>query len=150
MKLCYVSGKYRANTIRGVLHNIRAAEEVAIELWKMGYAVICPHANTRLFDGSFDEGMLDYESAGIDSHWKGDNSIQFIKGDVEMLKRFDPGKDIVVMLPNWQESEGACIERREAEKLNIEIFEWDNELDRNLLPYNAHDPDGKFSWPEDA
>jgi hypothetical protein len=42
MRIAYVSGPYRANSIRQVLHNIRAAEEVAIQLWKFGYAVISP------------------------------------------------------------------------------------------------------------
>ncbi len=42
MKIAYTAGSYRASTEYGLVQNIRKAEAVAIELWKMGYAVICP------------------------------------------------------------------------------------------------------------
>jgi hypothetical protein len=140
MKLAYVSGPYRAKTIRGVLKNIRIAEEIAIELWKMGYAVICPHSNTRLYDGAFDEGKISYHEDKEKSHWGG-GSVQFIKGDLAILDRFDPKKDVIVMVPNWQSSGGATIEHNYAVEINIEAYYWDNEIDQKRLRQNAHDPD---------
>ena len=51
MKLSYIAGPYRSDTINGIVQNIRNAEKVAIKYWRLGYAVICPHKNTALFDG---------------------------------------------------------------------------------------------------
>ena len=55
MKVAYVAGPYRAPTPYQTLRNIREAEYIALKLWKMGYAVICPHKNTSLFDGECDD-----------------------------------------------------------------------------------------------
>jgi len=52
MKVAYISGPYRAATVHGVVENIRRAERVALKYWQLGYAVICPHTNTALFDGA--------------------------------------------------------------------------------------------------
>lgn len=52
MRVAYVIGPYRAGTVRGIVENIRRAEEVALALWRLGFAVICPHKNTALFDGA--------------------------------------------------------------------------------------------------
>ena len=81
MKVAYVCGPYRADTICGVVENIRAAEAVALELWRMGFAVICPHKNSALFDG-----------AAPDSVW--------LKGDLEILIR----GDLLVTCTGWWES----------------------------------------------
>jgi hypothetical protein len=126
-----------------VLHNIRAAEEVAIQLWKFGYAVICPHANTRLFDGIFDEGKM-----------ASDNSMNFINGDLEMLNRFNPRRDVVVMMPKYHLSEGAGLEHDHAAKLGIPIYYWEHITEQEalemLIADDKNDALGKLSWPEDA
>ena len=41
-----MAGPYRADTIYGVAQNIQKARDVALRLWKLGYAAICPHSNT--------------------------------------------------------------------------------------------------------
>lgn len=144
MRIAYTSGPYRAKTLRGVIKNIRAAEEVAIELWKMGYAVICPHTNTQLFDGAFDEGKITYtEDKGKDSHWEG-GSIKFIEGDLEMINRFQFNKDIMVMLPDWEASEGALIERKRAFQRGIKVLKWDDPTDRKLIEKLAESDYGYF------
>ncbi len=89
MKIAYVAGPYRAKTIQGVVENIRRARELALRLWKLGYAVICPHSNTAFFDG-----------VCPDSVW--------LEGDIEILKRCD----LVVLVDGWENSAGA---RREVE-----------------------------------
>lgn len=101
MKVCYVAGPYRAPTMRGIVENIRRAEEVAVELWRMGYAVICPHKNTALLDG-----------AAPDDVW--------LKGDLELLRR----SDLVVLCEGWQHSLGACMEHEEAIRQGIQVYEW--------------------------
>jgi hypothetical protein len=104
MKLAYVAGPYRASTESGVVQNIRNAEAVAVELWKKGYAVICPHKNTALFGG-----------LAPDEVW--------LKGDLVMMERCD----LVVLVPGWHTSSGTRAEVARAKELGIPMYEagWD-------------------------
>ena len=77
MKVAFISGPYRAPTPLQTMENIHRASLVALKYWRLGYAVICPHRNTALFDGEAD-----------DSVW--------LQGDLEFLRR----SDVVVMMPN--------------------------------------------------
>lgn len=99
MKVAYIAGPYRASTPRGILENIRRAEAVAIKVWQSGDAAICPHMNTRLFDG-----------LAPDSVW--------LDGDLEILKRCD----YVVMVPGWETSSGSREEKRLAESLGMVVI----------------------------
>lgn len=116
MKLAYLSGKY--SDARGpifVERYINYSMEVAIQLWSLGIAVICPHTNTRHFDGA-----TDYAT--------------FIEGDLLMVERVD----LVVMLDNWNLSNGAKLERWRAMEKGICVFEWPYNLELIL----------KFCWPK--
>lgn len=99
-KLAYVAGPYRSNTESGVVHNIRMAEAVAIRLWRLGYAVICPHKNTALFGG-----------LAPDDTW--------LRGDLTMLFRCD----LVVLVPGWRCSRGSRAEVSAALGAGIPVFE---------------------------
>ena len=99
MKIAYIAGPYRAKNGRTILDNIRAAEQVALEYWKKGYAVICPHLNTAFFDGHCP-----------DSTW--------LDGDLKILSRCD----VIVMMPTYMESSGAIAELQLAGDLGIEII----------------------------
>ncbi len=99
MKVIYIAGKFRAVTSWEVEQNVRWAETFALTIWKMGAAVICPHANTRFFQG-----------AAPDEVW--------LNGDLEILKRCDA----VFMVPGWQNSRGATAERQLALDRNIPVF----------------------------
>jgi hypothetical protein len=79
--------------------NIRAAETLALEVWRLGAACICPHTNTRFFQG-----------AAPDDVW--------LKGDLEILDRCDA----ILMTKNWESSAGATAEREEAISQNLRIF----------------------------
>lgn len=83
--LIYLAGPYRGNTE----DNIRIADEVSRELWAKGYYVICPHKNTSGFE---QDTRISIE--------------HILKGDLIMLSKCDA----IVMLPNWDKSEGAKIE----------------------------------------
>lgn len=101
MRIAFVSGPYRAATESAVVQNIREAEAISVELWKMGYAVICPHKNTALFGGLMPDEV-------------------WLQGDLEILKRCD----LIVLSPRWEESSGAVAEKNEAENLHIPVHLW--------------------------
>ncbi len=109
MKLIYVAGPYRAASEWQVTINIREAEEAALALWRMGYAVICPHKNTAFFGG-----------ACPDEVW--------LAGDLEMLARCDA----IYPLPRWGDSAGARAEVAEAARLGKSIL-WTMEAAREYL-----------------
>jgi hypothetical protein len=108
MKLAYVAGPYRGKSKNKIINklqvirNIRAARSVAKELWQMGYAVICPHSNTALFDGVAPDKT-------------------FLDGDIVMLKRCD----LIVMMPHWLNSSGAIDELCIAQANGIPAYKWD-------------------------
>ena len=99
IKLAFISGPYRAETPLGIVENIRRAEAVSKKYWTLGYAVICPHMNTALFDGLLP-----------DDAW--------LMGDLEMLVRCD----VIVMMQGWEQSVGATEELRMAKKWGKEII----------------------------
>ena len=99
MKIAYIAGPYRADTINGIVQNIRKAEDVAIKYWKKGYAVLCPHKNSSLFDGILP-----------DEKW--------LKAGLAMLDRCDT----VVMVKGWEKSSGASYEHDWAQSGGKEII----------------------------
>ena len=101
MRLAYVAGPYRAASESAVVRNIRAAEAIAAELWKAGYAVICPHMNTALMGGICPDDV-----------WLG--------GDIVMLKRCD----LVVLVPGWLASSGTRAEVATARECGIPVYAW--------------------------
>jgi hypothetical protein len=99
VKIAYIAGPYRAPSEFYVLENIRQAERVALKYRQLGYAVICPHENTAFLGG-----------ACPDETW--------LNGDLEFVKR----SDVIVMLPNWQQSVGSRQEHVVATKLGKQII----------------------------
>lgn len=105
MKLCYIAGPYRGKSKIKIINwlqrqrNIRRARKAAEKLWKMGYAVLCPHLNTSNFDGLMpDETFLD--------------------GTLEMMKRCD----LVVLVKGWEKSSGTLNEIKTAKTLKIPVY----------------------------
>lgn len=99
MKLVYVAGPFRGPNAWEVECNIRRAEALALEVWRLGVAAICPHANTRFFSGAAD-----------DSVW--------LAGDIEILRRCDA----ILLVPGWSNSSGTRAEVKFAESNGIPIF----------------------------
>ena len=99
MKLVYVAGPYRGPNAWVIEYHIRCAEALALKVWQLGAACICPHANTRFFQG-----------AAPDEVW--------LAGDVEIMRRCDA----VLMTQKWQASAGALAEHNEAHRRGIPIF----------------------------
>jgi nucleoside 2-deoxyribosyltransferase len=80
--------------------NIRRAETLALEVWKLGAACLCPHTNTRFF-----------QNAAPDK--------SFLDGDLELLRRCDA----VLLTLDWERSRGARAEVEFAQQLKIPVFE---------------------------
>lgn len=113
MKVVYIAGPFRASNAWEIEQNIRRAEELALEVWRAGFAAICPHTNTRFFQG-----------AAPDEVW--------LEGDLEILSRCDA----VLLTEDWENSKGAVLESEEAGDLEIPVFEsfW------KLLEYLRKEP----------
>ena len=99
MKVAYICGPYRSDTVSGIVSNIRKAEYYAKKYWKLGYAVICPHLNTALFDG-----------VCRDDVW--------LQGDKELVRR----SDVIVMIPGWNSSTSSIDKCALAGELNKEVI----------------------------
>lgn len=98
--MAYVSSPYRSASEWGVYLNIHRAKLVAMDLWKAGFAVICPQANTAFFGGECEDGT-------------------WLKGDLEIIRRCD----CVVCGPGWQYSAGALGEIELARSIGHPVFE---------------------------
>lgn len=99
MKVVYVAGPFRGPSSWDIECNIRQAETLALEVWRSGAAALCPHTNTRFFQG-----------AAEDSIW--------LDGDIEMLLRCDA----LILAPDWERSSGARGERDEALRAGLPVF----------------------------
>lgn len=99
MKIAFICGPYRAKTIHGIVENIRIAEKYAKKYWELGYCVICPHKNTALLDGLLPDDI-------------------WLKGAQKLLSV----SDVVVMLPNWETSDGSMDEQYLATELGKKII----------------------------
>lgn len=88
MKIAYVIGPYRAKSDYGVYKNIRNAEEVAEELWGLGFAVLCPHRNS-----AFLSGLVPEEN--------------FLRAGEEFARM----ADLIVGVDGWEKSGGSLRER---------------------------------------
>jgi len=99
MKVVYVAGPFRAATAWEIEQNVRAAEVVALRVWRAGAVALCPHANSR--------------------HYHGDAADElFIEGTLELLRRCDA----ILLVEGWERSTGARGERVEAERLGLPVF----------------------------
>ena len=99
MKVVYIAGPYRGLSAWDVAANVRIAERLALDVWSLGVAVICPHANTANFDRTLPDKV-------------------FLDGDLELLAR----SDALITTVRWRESEGAKAEVAFAKARGIPVF----------------------------
>lgn len=106
IKVWYVAGPIRAFNKDGHLNvfkvnmNCETASRVAMKYWVDGVScAICPHMNTRNFDGH-----------------KSDNT--WLEGDIEILRRCDG----IVMVQGWENSAGSRAELDFAKGLGLEVI----------------------------
>lgn len=98
MRVVYLAGPYRAKTINEIYENVQRARKDALRLWKLGYAVICPHMNTALMDGALPDNI-------------------WLDGDLEILHRCDA----IYLMEGWESSIGTCKEVEFAKAHNIPV-----------------------------
>ena len=99
IRVIYIAGPFRAKTQWGIMKNVRKAEDASLKLWKLGYAVICPHTMTQHF-----------QDECPDEVW--------LNGCLDLLKRCDA----IFLVEGWQESEGALAEYKLAQELGLVII----------------------------
>lgn len=101
--MIYLAGPIRPKDGKTMEQNLASAKEIALVLWKKGYAVICPHSNTDL-----PISLADKECE--EKVW--------LNGDLEMIRRCDA----VVVMPDWEGSKGTEGEINFAEMLDIPVY----------------------------
>jgi len=101
--LVYIAGPYRAEGPEAVAANVARARDVAVQLLREGYHVICPHAMTHEME-----------------HYPGLTDETFLRNGLEQLRRCDA----VVMLQGWQHSEGSVREYEAAMAWGKQVYEW--------------------------
>lgn len=118
MRLIYVAGAIAADTAWEREQNIRVAEVLALDIAKMGFAVFCPHSQTRYYDGEL-------------SH------DEWMERDLEVLSRCNA----IFMCSNWRGSKGAMAEHEWARVRGMKILYGLGEVAAYLKePYpNDHD-----------
>ena len=99
MKVIYVAGPFRGPNSWEIEENIRRAERLALQVWRLGAACICPHTNTRFFQGAADDAV-------------------WLNGDLAIVGKCDG----VMLTEDWQRSSGARAEVEYAEARSIPVF----------------------------
>lgn len=124
----YVSGPLRTPdgehgpfTPHGMRHNTNIAYEWGTAAWKAGWFAFIPHMNTQHMDG-----------CGIPP-------AAFVTGDLFLIQRMmQPGRDAVLMLPNYELSTGAMKEMEVAAARGIAVIR----VTRDICPAGS-------MWPND-
>ena len=105
----YIAGAYSDTNVLGVLRNIGRGQEIATQVFQIGFAPFCP--------------WLDKEF--VVNGWRHEYSVDaFYKYSIEWLKV----SDCMLVVPNvpnmknWEDSFGTKKEIEVAESLNLPVF----------------------------
>ena len=101
----YVGGPFRGKNHWDIAQNIRRAEALGLEVWRLGAVALVPHLNTAHF-----------QNALPDDVW--------LKGDLELLRRCDG----IIVTPDWRGSAGTRAEVDFAAGLSMPVFHEIEEL----------------------
>lgn len=95
----YIAGPFRGSSAWAIHKNVNWAEALAFEVWKEGFVALCPHTNTRNFNGALP-----------DKTW--------LEGDLELLRRCD----VLLTTEDWRRSSGARAEVEYAIEHGIQVY----------------------------
>lgn len=99
MKVIYIIGPFRGPSAWAVEQNVRRAEELALEVARRGMMPLCPHTNTRFFDGLL--------------------TAQFwLDGTMELARRCDAA----ICAQGWERSQGSLGEIKDFEARGVPVF----------------------------
>jgi len=102
--ILYICGPYSGPDCKAVTNNIMAARAHAIEAWRRGWTVFCPHLNTAHFERCIPE--IEHTA--------------WVNADLDIISRLDP--DAILLLPGWYNSQGALREHSLAQEMDIKIL----------------------------
>ena len=105
--ILYISGPYSAGNGRTVADNIAIARKYAVAAVKAGWFPFTPHLNTAHFE--------DFCPNVSHQEW--------LDGDLTILRALSHANVAVLLLPGWEQSKGARLERDWAIHLNLEVFD---------------------------
>ena len=100
MKIVYIVGPLRSDNKKQQQQNIKDAREVALKLWRAGFAVICSHLNSGKFDRIVEDEIL-------------------LPGSAKIMLRCD----FIVVFGKWRESIGSVSEITIAKEAEMSIYE---------------------------
>ena len=105
--ILYISGPYSAGNGRTVAENIAVARRYAVAAARKGWMPLTPHLNTAHFEEDCPEIPNE----------------DWIDGDLAILRLLPRARAAVLMLPGWEQSKGARLERDWAINLGLEVFD---------------------------
>ncbi len=109
MLSAYIAGLYAAPTREEEDYNVHRAGKAAAIYRRKGFRVFVPHLQSGYIDRNFNnDGYFVYED--------------WLEEDIYWLAKCD----VVVFLPGWEDSRGACIEHMVAKGLGKEIHYLDD------------------------
>lgn len=97
--LIYIAGPYRGETPWHVEQNIRAAEEIGLDVARLGAVPVIPHTMYRHYDKSLPD-------------------VFWLEATLQLLDVCDA----ILLLPTWESSAGARYERDHAVAKGISIL----------------------------
>jgi len=109
--ILYISGPFsHSDPIHGINENILKASKIALEAWVFGWAALCPHKNTSGFQHCNEKWEI------------------WMDGDISFIRRMSvKAGDALLMIPDWELSEGAKLERFIAEEMGIPVYEYEKD-----------------------
>lgn len=115
--IVFISGPYTSHDPELRKLYVARAKSYSILLWKWGIPNICPHLNSCDLDN-----IAPYET--------------FLKGYIEIMKRCDA----ILLVRDWEISNGSRIERETAARENKLIFHNIHEIRQHILSAERRDP----------
>lgn len=112
--IMYIAGPYMdTDRAAGIPRNIASAAEIALALWRAGWAAICPHKNSAGFEVDLN---IPPEA--------------WYEGYLSMVLR----SDAIIMIPGWMTSRGAWNELMVAYGHLIPVFYYDRDGIPPVIP----------------